>query len=270
MAGQVSSIDLAQQYTSTDNYQARFNLYGYAQDKRDMHTQIIAEVVASKYKPRQRVLDIGSGDLKVLRSLADQTKAILTGVDLFPRDILETDRFDFFVSSATDLPFIPTSSIDCVLALFMLYHVASPSQALEEFHRILKPNARLIVAMSGPGNKMRHHAFEQDLAVALHCQAPSAHTAAFSPEKAKDLLPEYFNIERHVSQITEMRFTEATLPSYVASLSSMWETSLGCSALAWNNAIQNIVMPKLLTEIAKKGYFWDRIERHYFICERKH
>ena len=60
-----------------------------------------------------------------------------------------------YIHDATDLGSIADGSYDFLLASHILEHVANPLRALEEFHRVLKPNGSILVAVPN-----RNHTFD--------------------------------------------------------------------------------------------------------------
>jgi SAM-dependent methyltransferase len=52
-----------------------------------------------------------------------------------------------YIHDATDLASIPDGSYEFLLASHILEHVANPLRALEEFHRVLKPNGFMLIAV---------------------------------------------------------------------------------------------------------------------------
>jgi SAM-dependent methyltransferase len=52
-----------------------------------------------------------------------------------------------YIHNATDLASITDGSYDFLLASHILEHVANPLRALQEFHRVLKPNGTMIVVV---------------------------------------------------------------------------------------------------------------------------
>lgn len=59
-----------------------------------------------------------------------------------------TTIFHFVQSDAQQLP-LTSETVDAVIANHMLYHVPKRSQAIAEFHRVLKPGGRLLAATNG-------------------------------------------------------------------------------------------------------------------------
>jgi SAM-dependent methyltransferase len=60
-----------------------------------------------------------------------------------------------YIHNATDLASITDGSYDFLLASHILEHVANPLRALQEFHRVVKPNGSLLIAVPN-----RLHSFD--------------------------------------------------------------------------------------------------------------
>jgi len=99
----------------------------------------------------KKVLDVGCGNGYVLSKYAEE------GAEVFGIDITETGidlckkRFEysglkgnFQVANAEDLPFAD-ETFDCVCSMGVLHHVPNTEKAVNEIHRVLKKNGRLIV-----------------------------------------------------------------------------------------------------------------------------
>ncbi len=95
-----------------------------------------------------RVLDAGCGTGGFLRRLAAQSvPAEITGIDLSPiACALARERGSTGVveGSVTSLPY-PDGHFSAVTSLDVIYHLDHPSEALREFHRVLRPGGRVII-----------------------------------------------------------------------------------------------------------------------------
>ena len=96
-------------------------------------------------------------------------------------------------ANACALPF-PGESFDAVAANHMLYHVPDPSQAISEFHRVLRPGGLLFASTNG-GNHMREvHEWVVRFAVAGY-KPRSLLRSDFSLETGHEqLAPHFTNI----------------------------------------------------------------------------
>lgn len=102
---------------------------------------------------RGRLLDVGCGYNNLVRSYPGPG----IGVDVFP-----WPGIDVQIGDASTLPF-PTALFDTVTIVAALNHIPNRQRALEEMHRVLRPQGRLIVTMIGPlTGVIAHLLFRQD------------------------------------------------------------------------------------------------------------
>jgi MPBQ/MSBQ methyltransferase len=108
-----------------------------------------------------RVIDIGSGLGGPSRYLAKTCGCRVSGVDLTP-EFVETataltelvglsDRVDFRVGSALDLPF-PDAGFDCAWSQNVAMNIAGRPRYYAEMHRVLRPGGRLAIQDVAAGN----------------------------------------------------------------------------------------------------------------------
>lgn len=90
-----------------------------------------------------RVLEVGSGDGKILRTLAAQRPSLhVHGCDI--RDWSSPDPgIEFRKITNTDLPF-PDATFEAVLVVDVLEHVDDPAHLVAEIHRVLRPGGRFV------------------------------------------------------------------------------------------------------------------------------
>lgn len=108
----------------------------------------IAQIVTllDAYLPRSGViLDVGVGPGQIAASLTNTDRRVI-GVDIsaamaaFARDALGSNALR---ADAQSLP-LPNGSIDAVMMIWVLNHVANPSAAIIEAARVLNPGGRLL------------------------------------------------------------------------------------------------------------------------------
>lgn len=90
-----------------------------------------------RYAGSGRVLDVGCGAAGY-RDLFPNT----TTLDIAPREGTAVD----IIADAHDLSRIPDASFDVVLCTEVLEHLHTPSQAIAEFRRVLKPGGQLLLS----------------------------------------------------------------------------------------------------------------------------
>lgn len=76
-----------------------------------------------------------------------------------------------YIHDATDLASIADASYDFLLASHILEHVANPLQALQEFHRVVKPNGSLLIAVP---NQLHTFDHRRPLTTFAHLEADLA------------------------------------------------------------------------------------------------
>jgi SAM-dependent methyltransferase len=76
-----------------------------------------------------------------------------------------------YIHNATDLASITDGSYDFLLASHILEHVANPLRALQEFHRVVKPNGSLLIAVP---NQLHTFDHRRPLTTFAHLEADLA------------------------------------------------------------------------------------------------
>jgi SAM-dependent methyltransferase len=97
-----------------------------------------------------RILEVGCGEGELAERLGRETSAEVIAVDQSPRMVeLARERgVDARLGRAEELEF-DDESFDCVVAAWMLYHVAELERALGGFSRVLAPGGRLVAVTNG-------------------------------------------------------------------------------------------------------------------------
>ena len=100
------------------------------------------------------LLDAGCGEGEVATYLANKHRFLVRGVDLLDFSIAKArqkrdragleKKIKFRVMDYTDLDF-PDEMFDGVYTMETLVHASDHRQALQEFHRVLKPNGKLVL-----------------------------------------------------------------------------------------------------------------------------
>ena len=102
--------------------------------------------------PHSHVLEIGSGPGNVSKILSD-IGADVKGID-FSRTMVTVANhlypdITFEVANAEEIPF-EDNSFDCVVANFVVHHLARPEVVFNEINRVLKPGGKFVFAVWGP------------------------------------------------------------------------------------------------------------------------
>ena len=103
-------------------------------------------------EPGERILDLGCGDGKLTRRIAE-TGAAVTGVDASPQMVAaaRTLGINAQVSNAESLPF-NEQTFDAVFSNAVLHWVRDHDAMLGDVQRVLKPGGRFVAEFGGFGN----------------------------------------------------------------------------------------------------------------------
>jgi len=127
--------------------------------------------MALKLLPPMIIADLGAGEATLALLLAQQARKVIA-VDnsekmvAYGREIARKNNVKNFDYRQGDLEDVPIKPAQVDLALFhqSLHHALHPQKAIEEAHRILKPNGKIVIA------DLQKHRFEQarDLYAHVH------------------------------------------------------------------------------------------------------
>jgi SAM-dependent methyltransferase len=146
----------------------------------------ICRDAVAEVAPR-RVLEVGPGRGETAEWLARETGAELVAVDQSERmvELTRARGIDARLGDVQELPF-EDESFDCVLAAWMLYHVADLDRGLSEIARVLRVGGRLVAAT----NSQRHGQELKDLVGAKS-------QTVFNGENGEEILRRHFaTVER--------------------------------------------------------------------------
>jgi SAM-dependent methyltransferase len=176
----------------------------YAQEARDT---ALAAVAAGA--PRD-VLEIGCGLGDFAARIAQELRVDVTAVDLSLR-MVELTRARGVRAELADAQALPFAdgAFDCVVALWMLYHLSDLDLGLREVVRVLRPRGRLVAVTDG----CDHLAELWDLV------GPEGRVSLpFSRENGSDVLNRHFALVERQDVEAEVVFDDqATARRYVAS-----------------------------------------------------
>lgn len=136
-----------------------------------------------------RVLEVGCGQGELAQRLATEVGSHVVAIDQSPRmvELAQGRGVDARVGDVQALDF-PDESFDCVVAAWMLFHVADLDRALGEISRVLRPGGRLVAATNGPDHL-------HELLELLGTSSPLR--SAFNGENGKQALLRHFGrVER--------------------------------------------------------------------------
>ncbi len=135
-----------------------------------------------------RILEVGCGEGELAERLQRETAAEVVAVDQSPRmvELARSRGVDAQLGRAEQLEF-EDESFDCVVAAWMLFHVAEIDRALGEFVRVLTPRGRLVAVTNGRDHMKELYALVGRDRVESH----------FTAEDAETILPTHF---RHVER----------------------------------------------------------------------
>lgn len=139
------------------SWSARMRVLGFQAAYRNLIRRLIDEGELGLSSGSLRVLDagIGGGDLSLALFEEAETSLRLDGVDLCPEMLDAASKTLRSVESQVclrqgDIQGLPYANdqFDLVLAGHVLEHLSSPSRALCELHRVLKPTGRLLLIVT--------------------------------------------------------------------------------------------------------------------------
>jgi SAM-dependent methyltransferase len=141
---------------------------------------------------RGKLLEVGSGEGKLLRTLA----ALKPDLDLFGCDIrppaAEPDLYSFKLMGEK-IPF-DDASFDVVIAFDVIEHVPSPEDTLAEISRVLKPEGRFVAFVPIEGETLSAYELFRLLLGRDIYAVTKEHVQAFTHAGFERLLSKHFEI----------------------------------------------------------------------------
>jgi ubiquinone/menaquinone biosynthesis C-methylase UbiE len=176
----------------------------YATEARDV---ALRELAAGR---PLNVLEIGCGWGDFAARIPSEVGAEVVAIDLSPR-MVELARQRGVRAELADAQALPFSdrAFDCVVALWMLYHLPDIDRGLREVVRVLRPDGRLIAVIDGYDH----------LAELWDRVGPGGRVALpFSRENGTEILSHHFaTVERHDVEAEVVFDDHATARRYIAS-----------------------------------------------------
>ncbi|MFZ1258756.1 MAG: methyltransferase domain-containing protein [Candidatus Saccharimonas sp.] len=122
-------------------------------EKQAQHNYLEELAKLLKLKPDDKVLDAGSGQGYAARYLAETTGAQITGITITPREVVVSEKLSRKMKNPPKFVFgdyantsFPDNHFDVVYVTETLSHAKDMQQTMREFHRILKPGGRVVLA----------------------------------------------------------------------------------------------------------------------------
>lgn len=120
------------------------------------YTEQILPLIASWSKGARRVLEIGTGEGQVLRTIARSALEgldIAVGIDPAREQVVTAQartKGEFFIrSEASSLPFA-NLTFDLVVACLVFEHITEVDEAIAEVGRVLRPGGRFLFLLNHP------------------------------------------------------------------------------------------------------------------------
>jgi SAM-dependent methyltransferase len=112
---------------------------------------VVFAAVAER-QPRD-VLEVGCGRGELAERMSRELSAHVIALDQSARmvELTAARGIEATIGDVVDLPF-HDGRFDCAVAAWMLYHASDLDRALEELHRVLRPDGRLVAATSSERN----------------------------------------------------------------------------------------------------------------------
>jgi SAM-dependent methyltransferase len=161
-----------------------------------------------------RVLEVGCGRGETAEWIARETGAEVLALDQSERmvELTRARGIDARLGDVQELPF-EDETFDCVVAAWMLYHVADLDRGLAEIARVLRPGGRLVAVT----NSKRH---SQELKALIGVRGEST----FSAENGEESLRLHFaGVERRDADGYAI-FEPDEVIAYVEASANLWGT----------------------------------------------
>jgi SAM-dependent methyltransferase len=254
-------------YASTDNLEKRQALFAYRDPSRSIGAPPFERI---EWGGVERVLDAGCGNgpwTRVLRRRFGLGSVV--GLDLSMGMLAAAgDATDGRLINA-DVQALPLGgrTFDVVLALWMLYHVADRSSALQEFRRVLRPGGCLLATTNSASPRRSDEVLAEALAEVTG-RPPSTDwqpDLGFTAENGAELLSTVFDrVESH-RVVGALAVPEpGPVLAAMGTLHGVVEATLGVP-LDWG-AVEAAARRRLERTIAEEGCFADEFVSVWFVA----
>lgn len=154
-----------------------------------------ARFLVEQLPRRGKVLEVGSGEGKLLRTLARHLPQVeLHGCDVRP-PATASEVYTFHLGVEGQLPF-QSGDFDAVVVADVLEHVEDPRQLLTEIRRVLRRGGELVAFVPIEGEpRSVYAAFRRLLGPDLYARTKE-HRQAFTHAQLQALVGEHFRIQR--------------------------------------------------------------------------
>lgn len=157
---------------------------GRAESMAQGHLGVTTPVIRSwTLNAESTVLDVGCGNGWAVQALVERGAGQGFGVDIAPKMIAraiestkEDDRYNFQVSSASELPYAD-NSVTHILNVESLYYYPNPAAAVKDWARVTKPGGKLAIIVDLYLENKATHSWIDALDVHVHLLSASDITA---------------------------------------------------------------------------------------------
>jgi len=201
---------LRDQYSTSKNVRARWNIYEYTVPK----TNLIQEAINKlNLQGNETILDLGCGDGNFLLHMkSNRHKGKLIGLDLnekmFPKN--KQEGIKFIVGSADKLP-LPDNSTDIIIAFFMLYHMTNIQKTLHEWNRVLKNQGKIIISTSSQENRLKHKKFRKEVEKITKSKPFPKFSSKFDLRNGKRQLEKVFRVDSTLIYEREIKIKDSEI-----------------------------------------------------------
>lgn len=151
-----------------------------------------ARYLLDRLPPQGRVLEVGSGDGKILRTIVAERPGLqVAGCDI--RDWARPEQGIEFRTMTREIPY-DSASFDAVLVVDVLEHVPDPSFLVSEIARVLRPGGSFVGFVPIEGERLSLYTLYRSVLGADLYERTKHHVQAFTYEGVRDLLGKHFDV----------------------------------------------------------------------------